>query len=116
MYVQANHIGRMLIRSSHIGAFALAGLIAVALPMRAAIAQDVAPQILPPPPPPPPPPKIEVPVVPQMDAAPVAPKAKRAPSVKKSFGQRIDDCLGEAAAAGLGPNERAAYSRACAQR
>ena len=81
-----------------------------------AFAQDIVPQILPPPPPPPPPPRIEVPVVPQLDAAPAATRAKRAPLAKKSFGQRIDECLGEAAAAGLGPNERAAYSRACAQR
>jgi hypothetical protein len=31
-----------------------------------------------------------------------------------SFGDRINKCLDDAAAAGLRPSERAAYSRACA--
>jgi hypothetical protein len=61
--------------------------------------------------PPPPPPKIEVPAVPQLDAPPQAvPPAAR----PESFGDRVRQCLHDAAAAGLGPNERAAYSRACA--
>jgi hypothetical protein len=66
----------------------------------------------PPPPAPPPPPKIEVPVVPQMDAVP-APRAVQA-SPRGSFGDRITSCLQDGAAAGLGPNRRAAYSRSCA--
>lgn len=67
----------------------------------------------PPPLPAPPPPKIEVPVVPQMDAAPQRPSAQVG---RKSFHDRVVDCLDEGAAAGLGPNQRATYSRACANR
>ena len=62
----------------------------------------------------PPPPKIEVPVVPQMDAPPSQPTVQ--PSERGSFGDRINSCLDEAAAAGLGSGERAAYSRSCANR
>jgi hypothetical protein len=71
-----------------------------------------ASQFNPPPLPPPPPPKIEVPVVPKMDAPPSQPTV--APSEPGSFGDRINTCLDQGAASGLGPNERAAYSRACA--
>ena len=67
----------------------------------------------PPPPAPPPPPKIEVPVVPQMDAPPSRPSA---PVARKSFGDRVIECLDDAAMAGMNPNQRAAYSRACANR
>jgi hypothetical protein len=67
----------------------------------------------PPPPAPPPPPKIEVPAVPQMDAPPSRPTA---PIARKSFGDRVIECLDDAAAAGMKPNQRAAYSRACANR
>jgi hypothetical protein len=73
-----------------------------------------ASQFNPPPLPPLPPPKIEVPVVPQMDAPPSQPTVQ--PSGRGSFGDRINSCLDEAAAAGLGPGERAAYSRSCANR
>jgi hypothetical protein len=69
-------------------------------------------QFNPPPPPPPPPPRIEVPVVPQMDAPLPLPRAKVSP--RGSFSDRIIRCLDEGAAAGLGPNARASYSRACA--
>jgi hypothetical protein len=71
-----------------------------------------ASQFSPPPPPPLPPPKIEVPAVPQMDA-PLAQPAVR-PSQRGSFSDRINNCLDEGAAAGLGPSDRAAYSRMCA--
>jgi hypothetical protein len=64
-----------------------------------------------PPLPPPPPPKIEAPVIPQMDA-PIS--QSYAPASGPTFGDRINTCLDTAAASGLGPNERAAYSRACA--
>jgi hypothetical protein len=70
-----------------------------------------ASQFSPPPLPPPPSPKIEVPVVPQMDA-PMPQSAQPAP--RASFGDRINTCLDEGAAAGLGPNERANFSRSCA--
>jgi hypothetical protein len=68
-----------------------------------------APQILPPPPPAPPPPRFEVPRVPQMDEVPSSPKA--ALPRRKSFDKRVTDCIQEGTG---GPNERAAYSRACA--
>ncbi len=68
-------------------------------------------QFTPPLPPPPPPPKIEVPVVPQMDAPP---RQNYLPAPRPSFGDRITTCLNEGAAAGLGPSDRGEYSRACA--
>jgi hypothetical protein len=81
-----------------------------------AAAQLLGPNIAPsnpPPPAPPPPPKMDVPVVPKMDAPPRANlKAPR----QKSFGDRITRCLEDGAAAGLDPGDRAAYSRACANR
>ena len=70
-------------------------------------------QFNPPPLPPPPPPKIEVPAIPQIDALP---RQDFQPAPGRSFGDRISRCLDEGAAAGLGPNERAAYSRSCANR
>jgi hypothetical protein len=73
-----------------------------------------ASQFNPPPLPPPPPPKMEVPVLPQMDAPPSQPTVQ--PSERGSFGDRINTCLDEGAAAGLSPGERAAYSRSCANR
>jgi len=89
----------------------------------ALIAADAAPaQVLVPPgaskfnpplPPPPPPPKIEVPVVPQMDAPP---RQSYLPAPAPSFGDRITTCQSDAAAAGLGPSDREEYSRNCASR
>ena len=67
----------------------------------------------PPLPPTPPPPKIEVRVVPQMDAPP---RQGYAPAPRPSFSDRITTCLNEGAAAGLGPSDREEYSRACANR
>jgi hypothetical protein len=91
-------------------------IVAVLVAASGALAQTIPPggsQFNPPPPAPPPPPKIEVLVVPQMDA-PMRQNPTSAP--RPSFGDRITTCLDEGAAAGLGPNERAAYSRACANR
>jgi hypothetical protein len=65
----------------------------------------------PPLPPAPPPPKIQVPVIPQMDAPVVQ---NYAPPPRPTFSDRITNCLDEAAANGLGPRARAAYSRSCA--
>lgn len=82
----------------------------------AASAQVIPPggsQFNPPLPPPPPPPKIEVPVIPQMDAPP---RQTYAPTPRPSFGDRISKCLDDAAASGLGPGERETYSRSCANR
>ncbi|MGA7805341.1 hypothetical protein [Bradyrhizobium sp.] len=67
----------------------------------------------PPLPPPPPGPKIEVPKVPQMDA-PL--HDDYAPPPHSSFRARISRCLDQAAAAGVRPGARAAYSRNCANR
>jgi hypothetical protein len=67
----------------------------------------------PPLPSPPPPPRIEAPVVPQMDA-PLRYDYRPAP--RPSFSDRIARCLDDAAAAGLRPSARAAYSRSCANR
>jgi hypothetical protein len=52
-----------------------------------------------------------IPKIPKMDEIPttqLAPAARR-----KSFDKEVQDCIQEGAAAGLGPNERAAYTRAC---
>jgi hypothetical protein len=67
----------------------------------------------PPPPAPPPPPKIEVPAIPKANEVP---RRSYAPPRQKSFRERVTKCLDDAAAAGLGPNERAHYSRNCATR
>ena len=71
-----------------------------------------ASQFNPPPLPPPPPAKMDVPVGPQMDAPPSQPAV--APSGRGSFSDRVNNCIDQGAASGLGPNDRAAYSRSCA--
>ena len=89
---------------------------AALLSASAAFAQVIPPggsQFNPPLPPPPPPPKIEVPVIPQMDALPTR---NYAPAPRPSFGDRINTCLDATAGSGLGPGEREAYSRNCANR
>jgi hypothetical protein len=89
-------------------------VIAALVAANAAFAQLIPPggsQFNPPMPAPPPPPRIEVPVIPQMDA-PVQQSYQPAP--RPSFSDRITTCLDEAAASGLGPSARAAYSRSCA--
>jgi hypothetical protein len=84
--------------------------------------------LLVPTPPPPPPPRIEVPVVPKLGDIPQArgvpvvpqldevPRTQRSSRNRRSFGDRITDCLRDGAAAGLNASDRAAYSRACANR
>ena len=82
-------------------------------------------------PPPPPPPPIMVPQAPQMNSPPRfelqnttpslveqdgPPKSIYKPERRRSFSNRVQRCLDEGAAMGLGPNERAAYSRSCATR
>jgi hypothetical protein len=69
-------------------------------------------QFNPPLPAPLPPPRIEPPVIPRMDA----PSQPRASTRRRAFDERITHCLQDGAAAGLGPSERAAYSRGCANR
>src|SRR5437667_5026548 len=89
-------------------------VIAALFAANAAFAQIIPPggsEFNPPLPPPPPPPRIEAPVIPQMDA----PMTQNyAPAPRPSFSDRITTCVDEAAAGGLGPSARAAYSRACA--
>jgi hypothetical protein len=91
---------------------------AVFIAAGAAFAQFIPPGIPPggskfnpPLPPPPPSPKIEVPVVPQMDAPP---RQNYQAAPRPSFSDRITTCLQEGAAAGLDPSDREEYSRACA--
>jgi hypothetical protein len=93
----------------------LGAVLAALVAVNAASAQVLPPgasQFSPPPPPPLPPPKMDIPVVPRMDAPPSQPVVQ--PSTRGNFSDRINNCLDQGAAAGLGPNERAAYSRSCA--
>ena len=81
---------------------------------RTASAQIIPPggsQFNPPLPQPLPGPKIEVPKVPKMDELP---SRNYLPAPRPSFSDRITTCLEEGAAAGLGPGDREAYSRSCA--
>lgn len=102
---------RSMKRSSILMGAVLWALMAVST----ASAQFIPPggsQFNPPPPAPPPPPKIEVPAIPKMDAPLPLPQVQG--SQRGSFGDRISKCLDDAAAGGLRPGERAAYSRSCA--
>jgi hypothetical protein len=98
-------------RSSILACAVVAALV-VGTPAFAQILPPGASQFSPPPIAPPPPPRIEVPAIPQMDAPPSQPSAQVLG--RGSFSDRINSCLDEGAAAGLGPNARAAYSRSCA--
>lgn len=77
----------------------------------------------------PPPPPITVPAVPQMNSPPpfalqnttpgyvtqdTLPKQVLKRQRQPSFSDRVARCLDEGAAWGLNPNQRAAYSRSCA--
>jgi hypothetical protein len=90
--------------------------IAICLPgAQAAHAQDLSvppPNLLPPPPPPPPPPRMDIPKVPKMGEVPTRQRTARPRG--ESYGDKVIQCIHEGSAAGLGPNERAAYSRVCA--
>jgi len=92
---------------------AIASAIVFASTASAQIIPPGGSQFNPPLPPPPPPPKIEVPAIPQLDALP---QPNYAPAPQPSFGERISKCLDNAAASGLRPGEREAYSRSCANR
>ena len=70
------------------------------------------PNILPPPPPPPPPPKVELPKIPKIDEIP-SPPGMQLPR-RGSFSDRVSRCIDEGSR--LGPNERTAYTGACANR
>ena len=93
----------------------MAAMLWALMAVSTASAQFIPPggsQFNPPLPPPPPPPKIEVPAIPKMDATLPVPQVQDLQ--RDSFGDRISKCLQDGAAAGLGPNERSAYSRGCA--
>ncbi len=77
----------------------------------------------------PPPPPITVPAVPQMNSPPpfalqnttpgyvtqdTPPKPVLKRDRRPSFGDRVTRCLDDGAAWGMNPNQRAAYSRQCA--
>ena len=103
--------GRSVFSLGLIAAAALALSLASASP---ALAQDPTsppPNLLPPPHPPPTPPLAEIPKIPKMGEIPTSPRA--ALPRQKSFNRQVQECIEEGAAAGLGPNERAAYSRSC---
>lgn len=97
--------------------FAVAAAVVVVLSAAPASAQYIGvpgnPALITPLPPAPPPPRIEVPVVPKLGDLP---RQQNVPQGRRSFSDRITDCLQDGAAAGLGPNDRATYSRACANR
>jgi hypothetical protein len=61
-------------------------------------------------PPPLPGPKIQVPVVPKLDELP---SRNYVPGPRPSFSDKVNTCLGEAAAGGLGPGDRDTYVRSC---
>jgi hypothetical protein len=63
---------------------------------------------------PPPPPSMAVPPVPKMDAPPTPPVTSPRSDNRRSFNDRIVDCLNDDASVRLRPSQRAAYSRACA--
>jgi hypothetical protein len=95
----------------------LAAAVLFAFVTTAADAQVIPPggsRFNPPLPAPLPPPKIQAPVVPQLDAPMQYNYVPSSPP--PSFGDRILRCLDDAAAAGLRPAARSAYSRACANR
>jgi hypothetical protein len=62
--------------------------------------------------PPPPTPNVPVPVTPMFGPRPEQNYVPTSP--RPSFSDRVVRCLQDGAAAGLGPNARAAYSSACA--
>jgi len=116
--------------------------IAIVLALSAALAGNARAQIYPPgginnqpvipfptAPPAPPPPPIVVPQVPQMNSPPpfalqntrpgiVTQDTPPAPVLRRerrpSFSDRVARCLDDGAAWGMNPNQRAAYSRQCA--
>jgi len=63
-------------------------------------------------PPPLPPPVPQIPVTPMFGPRPQPNYVPASPP--PSFSDRVVRCLQQGAAAGLGPNDRAAYSRSCA--
>ena len=90
---------------------AVAAVLVFASPVSAQIIPPGGSPYNPPLPAPPPPPNMAPPVIPQMDAPA---RQNYAPAPRPSFGDRVTKCLDDAAAGGLGPNDRAAYSRGCA--
>jgi hypothetical protein len=120
--------------SKSLSPYAAIAVVITLLSAAPAVAQLIIPPptgggaLIVPPPPAPPPPRVDVPVVPRLDEVPHArgvpavpaldelPRAQHERRSRRSFGDRVTQCLQDGAAAGLGPSDRAAYSRACANR
>jgi hypothetical protein len=93
--------------------FATGLVVAAILNAATASAQIITPgtsPLNPPLPPPLPGPKIQVPVVPKLDELP---SRNYVPAPRPSFSDKVNTCLGEATAGGLGPGDRDAYVRGC---
>ena len=89
------------------------GLLAAAILNAGTSAQIIPPNTSPfnqPQLPPLPGPKIQVPVVPKLDELP---SRNYVPAPRPSFSDKVNICLGEATAGGLGPGDRDAYVRSC---
>lgn len=98
---------------AHLVATGFLAVAFLATPASAQVLLPANPMLQVPPPPPLPQPRIEVPVVPKFDSIPSQPTA---PLSRRSFGDRVTDCLQDGTAAGLSPSDRSAYSRGCANR
>jgi hypothetical protein len=92
---------------------ALASTLILASPASAQLIPPGGSQFNPPPPPPLPPPTNGPSIAPQAEGAP---RMNFAPAPRPSFSDKIESCLDQAAGAGAGPEERATYSRSCANR
>ena len=90
---------------------ALASVLLFASPASAQLIPPGGSQFNPPPPPPLPQPKIGPPVIPQLD---VPARSNYAPTTRPSFSDKITTCLDQTAGTGASPEDRATYSRSCA--
>ena len=92
---------------------ALASALILASPASAQLIPPGGSQFNPPPPPPLPPPTNGPSVVPQTEGPP---RLNYAPAPRRSFSDRIESCLDQTAGSGASPEDRATYSRSCANR
>ena len=93
--------------------FAIGLIAAVVLNAGAVSAQIIPPNTSPfnqPQPPTLPGPKIQVPIVPKLDELP---SRNYVPAPRPSFSDKVNTCLDEATAGGLGPGDRDTYVRGC---
>jgi hypothetical protein len=113
MHHEIDFMKKLSMKRPSIITIAVAAALLAANPAFAQLIPPGGSRFNPPLPAPPPSPKIEVPVVPQMDAPP---RQSYVTAPQPSFGDRITTCLNDAAAGGIGPGEREEYSRNCANR